>query len=67
MQRYKVPDMTCSHCASVIEKAVKSVDPQANISVDLAHGEVTVHSEAEEARIAEAIHSAGYENERLAA
>ncbi len=65
MQRYKVLDMTCGHCASVIEKAVKSVDAQAQVSVDLAQGEVTVQSGADEARIAEAIRTAGYENQRI--
>lgn len=29
MDRYRVPGMTCGHCASVIRRAVKSIDPQA--------------------------------------
>jgi copper chaperone len=61
MFRYSVPDMTCGHCAQTIEKAVKSVDPQAEIAVDLATKEVTVRSEADEARVARSIRDAGYE------
>jgi copper chaperone len=61
MLRYSVPDMTCGHCAQAIEKAVKSVDPQAEVAVDLTTKEVTVRSEADEARVAETIRDAGYE------
>jgi len=61
MFRYSVPDMTCGHCAQTIEKAVKSVDPHAEIAVDLTIKEVTVRSEADEARVAESIRDAGYE------
>lgn len=67
MHRYNVPDMTCGHCAQTIEKAVKSVDPQAQVAVDLPAHEVTIRSDAEETRIAAAIRSAGYENRRLSA
>jgi copper chaperone len=61
MLRYSVPDMTCGHCAQAIEKAVKSVDPQAEVAVDLTTKEVTVRSEADEARVAGTIRGAGYE------
>ncbi len=67
MQRYKVSDMTCGHCASVVEKAVKSVDPEADVFVDLPTGNVDVRSNANADRIAEAIRSAGYENQSIAA
>lgn len=67
MQRYKVSDMTCGHCASVVEKAVKSVDSEADVSVDLQTGHVDVRSNANADRIAEAIRSAGYENQSIAA
>jgi len=67
MHRYNVPTMTCGHCAATIEKAVKGVDPQATFSVDLVAKEVTVRSNVEEARVAEAIRAAGYEARRLAA
>ncbi|HKU95478.1 MAG TPA: heavy-metal-associated domain-containing protein [Vineibacter sp.] len=67
MHRYTVPTMTCGHCAATIEKAVKGVDPQATLSVNLPAKEVTIHSGVEETRIAEAIRAAGYETRRVAA
>lgn len=67
MPRYKVSDMTCGHCASVVEKAVKLIDPKAGVSVDLATGHVDVRSNVDADRIAEAIRSAGYENRSIAA
>lgn len=30
-----VDGMTCGHCVSAVTRAVKSVDPQANVQVDL--------------------------------
>lgn len=67
MLRFKVANMTCGHCAGTIEKAVKNADPRAEVSIDLGTREVTVRSGLEEARIAEAIRSAGYASEKLVA
>jgi copper chaperone len=67
MFRYNVPDMTCGHCAQAIEKAVKSVDPQAEVAVDLTTKEITIRSEADEARLAETIRGAGYEPRTIGA
>ena len=67
MFRYSVPDMTCGHCAQAIEKAVKSVDPQAEVAVDFTSKEVTVRSEADGARVAGSIRDAGYEPRSIAA
>lgn len=35
MYSLSISDMTCSHCAGTVEKAVKSVDPNARVTVDL--------------------------------
>lgn len=67
MLKLKVPDMTCGHCASTIEKAVKSVDPAAKVEVDLGSKTVVVDTAAEETRIKAVIQSVGYENEKVAA
>ena len=45
MYRFNVNGMTCGHCTSAVEKAIKSIDPQAEISTDIEHAEVTVRSE----------------------
>jgi copper chaperone len=65
--RYSVPDMTCGHCAQAIEKAVKGLDPQAEVAVDLTRKEVTVQSTAKESQLGDTIRSAGYEPSPLAA
>jgi copper chaperone len=57
-----VPDITCGHCAGVIEKAVKSVDPAATVAVDLAGKRVTVETRAPFAAVSIAIEEAGYPN-----
>ncbi|TXL80398.1 heavy-metal-associated domain-containing protein [Vineibacter terrae] len=65
MHRYAVPSMTCGHCAGTIERAVKGVDPQATVKINLAAKEVTIQSTADDARLAAAIRDAGYESQRL--
>ncbi len=62
MQRYKIEDMTCGHCASTVEKAIRGVDPKADINVDLRTKEVTVGTVADRAVIAQALNAAGYES-----
>ncbi|HEY2051408.1 MAG TPA: heavy-metal-associated domain-containing protein [Caulobacteraceae bacterium] len=66
MQRYKAPEMSCGHCVSAIETAVKKVDPHAVVSADLASHQVTVETQVNSDRIAAAIRAAGYENEPVA-
>ncbi|MER9586896.1 heavy-metal-associated domain-containing protein [Mesorhizobium sp. M0276] len=67
MLKLKVQDMSCGHCASTIEKAVKTVDPIARVTVDLGSSTVTVETKADETAIRDVIRSAGYDNEKLAA
>ena len=67
MVTLKVENMSCGHCAAAVRNAVASVDPAAEIEVDLARGIVSVRSAADEARIGEAIREAGYPNEKRAA
>ncbi len=67
MQRYKVPDMTCSHCAQTIEKTIKALDAAAQVSIDLETKEVGITTIAEPGTVAAALREAGYPNEPLAA
>lgn len=66
MINLKVSDMTCGHCASTVEKAVKSVDPQARVTIDLAASIVSVEGASDESAISAAITKAGYGNEKVA-
>ena len=67
MLKLRVDEMSCGHCVSTVQKAVKSVDPAAQVSVDLPTGTVTVESAASEDTITDAIRSAGYPAERSTA
>lgn len=66
MYRFNVPDMTCGHCAGVVQRAVKLVDGQAEVAVDLGRKLVEVRSGAPAHSIGEAIRKAGYENSAVA-
>ena len=59
-QSFQVQGMSCGHCASAVTQAVKSVDPQAEVKVDLASGKVDVQSQQDHAAIARAIEEEGY-------
>ncbi|MCF1502361.1 heavy metal translocating P-type ATPase [Afifella sp. H1R] len=67
MLKLKVEEMSCKHCVANVEKAVKGVDPEAKVDVDLDAGTAAIESSADEAAIEAAIREAGYPNEKLAA
>ena len=55
-----VKDMTCNHCVGVVTKAVKSVDPNATVSVDLPTKRVQVNSIGSLGAFTKALQEAGY-------
>lgn len=55
-----VKDMTCNHCVGVVTKAVKSVDPNATINVDLPSKRVQVNSSGSVGAFTKALQDAGY-------
>jgi copper chaperone len=59
-QSFQVQGMSCGHCVGAVTQAVKSVDPQAEVKVDLASGTVEVQSQQDPAAIAKAIEEEGY-------
>jgi copper chaperone len=61
MITFEVKDMTCGHCVSTITKALRQVDAQARLDIDLATQRVTIEpTEADEAMLRDAIAEAGY-------
>lgn len=62
MLKLKVPDMTCGHCVSTVEKAIKAVDASASVKTDLGAKTVTVDSSAAAEAISKAVDRAGYPN-----
>jgi copper chaperone len=60
-QTFQVKGMTCGHCVRAVTEAVKSVDQQADVKVDLASGKVEVQTQQDRGAIARAIAEEGYE------
>ncbi|SMQ68313.1 copper chaperone [Devosia lucknowensis] len=60
MHSFKVEDMTCGHCAATVEKAIKSVDGQADVKIDVANRAVEIRSDKTAEAFATAIGEAGY-------
>lgn len=61
MQVFRVDDMSCGHCASSITKAVRAVDADARVEVDLGQQLVRIEATpADAAELADAIAGAGY-------
>ncbi len=59
-QVFEVQGMSCGHCARAVTKALQKVDPQAQVQVDLAKGQVEVESAQPRQALAEAITQEGY-------
>ena len=60
MIELNVLDMTCGHCVRAIEAAVKEVDPQAQVRVDLATKQVAIESDTAPTIFVAALTEAGY-------
>ena len=59
-QSFQVTGMSCGHCVGAVTQAVKAIDPQADVRIDLASGKVDVQSQQDRAAIAQAIEEEGY-------
>ena len=61
MISFQVDDMTCGHCVSSITKAVKSVDSEAKVQINLATHRVDIEpTRIDTAGLSDAINQAGY-------
>jgi copper chaperone len=58
--QFTVPNMSCSACADTITKAVKAIDPSAEINADTKSKLVNIDTQANETTVREAIAAAGY-------
>ena len=65
MLKLTIPDMSCGHCAATIEKAAKSVDPAAEVDVDLTTKVAVIATTAPANRVRSAIRDAGYDNQPI--
>jgi copper chaperone len=60
MIQFNIPQMSCGHCVKAVTEAVKEVDPQARVDVDLGTKQVSVESGAERQKIVDSLAEAGY-------
>ena len=60
MYQLHVEEMSCGHCVASVTRAVKALDAQAGVEVDLAGKLVTVDSSAALDAVAAAIADAGF-------
>lgn len=59
-QIFQVTGMTCGHCERAVTRAIKQVDPQAEVTIDRSHNKVEVQSQQARATLAQAIAEEGY-------
>lgn len=67
MYELKVENMSCGHCTARVTQAVKSVDPEARVEVDLPGKQVRIESACELNEIASALAEAGYPGQAVLA
>jgi copper chaperone len=59
-QTFEVTGMTCGHCEKAVTRAIKQVDPAAEVAIDRAQNKVEVQSEQPREALAKAIAEEGY-------
>ncbi len=59
-QTFTVTGMTCGHCEKSVTRALKQVDPQAEVKIDRSQNRVEVQSQQPRETLAQAITEEGY-------
>jgi copper chaperone len=59
-QTFTVTGMTCGHCEKAVTRALKQVDPQAEVKIDRSKNLVEVQSQQPRESLAKAIAEEGY-------
>lgn len=57
---YKVEGMSCGGCTSSVERAIRAVAPDADVTVQLEGGLVTVDGVDDEGLVRQAVEDAGF-------
>lgn len=60
-QTFQVTGMTCGHCEKAVTRAIKLVDPVAEVAIDRAQNKVQVQSDQPREALAKAIAEEGYQ------
>lgn len=64
--KFNVPDMSCGHCTSAIEKAIKAADGAANVTCDLETRTVDIDASLSAEKLTEILDGAGYNSSAVA-
>lgn len=59
-QVFTVTGMTCGHCEKAVTRAVKLLDPQAEVQIDRSANKVEVNSDKSREQIGKVIADEGY-------
>lgn len=59
-QTFTVTGMTCGHCEKSVTRALKQLDPQAEVKIDRSRNLVEVQSQQPREALAQAIAEEGY-------
>lgn len=59
-QTFTVTGMTCGHCEKAVTRAIKQLDPQAEVAIDRSANQVKVQSEQPRDLLGKAISEEGY-------
>lgn len=59
-QTFDVKGMTCGHCEKAVTRAIKQLDPQAEVKIDRGNNKVDVQSQQPREALARAIAEEGY-------
>ena len=59
-QTFTVTGMTCGHCEKAVTRALKQIDPQAEVKIDRPQNRVEVVSNQPRAALAQVITEEGY-------
>ncbi|GAB3503097.1 heavy-metal-associated domain-containing protein [Curvibacter fontanus] len=59
-QTFSVSGMTCGHCEKSVTRAIRQVDPQAEVQIDRSRNLVEVQSQQPREALAKAIAEEGY-------
>jgi copper chaperone len=60
-QTFQVTGMTCGHCEKAVTRAIKQLDPTAEVAIDRAQNKVDVQSEQPHEALVKAIVDEGYQ------
>ncbi len=60
MLEFEIQSMSCGHCVSAVTQAVRDIDPQARVDVDLPTHQVRVQTEVPRDKVVAALTEAGY-------